>query len=277
LALGWYNFYVPTPFYHLHLAEELINHLTSPKMLSIFLQTWRCVFLFGCTAPDVQVVSGQERKETHFFNLPIQADDQPAWEVILAKYPQLHGTELHREGQKAFMAGYLCHLQADWLWVQQLFMPIFGPRCTWGTFRQRLYYHNILRAYLDLHILTELSAGMDNCLCQVEPDDWLPFVSDGHLRQWRDLIFQQLKPGAAPQTVEVFSSRQGISAPEYYALLESEDRMQTEVFTHIPLWLVQSYQRSVIQENIRLLSNYLAFSLHRAGKPKGNIFQRVHP
>jgi hypothetical protein len=276
--MGWYNFYVPTPFYHLHLAEELISHPELPKKISLFLQTWRCIFLFGTTAPDVQVVSGQRRDETHFFNLPIQADDQPAWEVMLARLPQLQGTEPLPEHQKAFISGYLCHLQADWLWVKELFIPIFGPRCTWGTFRQRLYYHNVLRAYLDLRILPELSAGLDLCLSQVEPDDWLPFVGDEYLRQWRDLIFRQLKPGASTQTVEVFSSRQGISAPEYYALLESAERMQTEVFEHIPLELIHTYRQGVMQENIRLLSNYLAFSLHPVGKPvNGTIFQRVHP
>jgi hypothetical protein len=269
---------VPTPFYHLHLAEELIIHPELPKNLRLFLQTWRCDFLFGTTAPDVQVVSGQARQETHFFNLPIQAEDQPAWEFMLVKLPQLQGTEPLPERQKAFIAGYLCHLQADWLWVKELFIPIFGPRCTWGTFRERLYYHNVLRAYLDLRILPKLSTGLDLCLSQVEPDDWLPFVGDDYLRQWRDLIFQQLRPGATPQTVEVFSSRQGISAPEYYALLESAERMQTEVFTHIPLELIQAYRYGVIRENIRLLSNYLAFSLHPIGKPfDGTIFQRVHP
>lgn len=269
---------MPTPFYHLSLAEELLNHPCLPEKISHFLQTSRCAFLFGNTAPDVQVVSGQPRQETHFFNLPIQAVDRPAWELILSEYSHLAVAEQLSINQASFLAGYLCHLQADWLWVKDIFTPIFGPHCSWGTFHQRLYYHNVLRAYLDLHILPDLHPGIDACLRQVEPARWLPFVQDRYLVQWRDLLFPQLQPGAVPQTVEVFSSRQGISAPEYYALLESEDRMQKEIFEHFPLRLVQSFRQRVLDENIRLLSDYLAFTLHQMNMPiKGNVLQGVQP
>jgi hypothetical protein len=119
---------------------------------------------------------------------------------------------------------------------------------------------------------------MDTCLCNVEPEGWLPFVQDRFLAEWRDLLFPQLQPGAAIQTVEVFSSRQGISAPEFYALLESEQRMQQEVFKHLPLQLIQSYRQRVLDENIQLLSNYLAFTLHPMDTPIAGIkSQGVQP
>jgi len=269
---------MPTPFYHLSLAQELLNHPHLPEKISHFLRYSRCMFLFGNTAPDVQVVSGQPRQLTHFFNLPIQAGDRPAWEICLSEHPHLAVAEQLPAPQAAFLAGYLCHLQADWMWVNDIFAPIFGPRCSWGTFRQRLYYHNVLRAYLDLHILPELPPSMDTCLGQVEPEGWLPFVLDRYLVEWRDLLSPQLQPGAAIQTVEVFSSRQGISAPEFYALLESEERMQQEVFEHLPPQLVESHRQRVLDENIHLLSNYLAFTLHPMDTPiEGNVFQGVQP
>jgi hypothetical protein len=95
---------------------------------------------------------------------------------------------------------------------------------------------------------------------------------------WRDLLYPQLKPGAAIQTVEVFSSRQGISAPEYYALLGSEKRMQREVFVHLPRGIVQDYRQQVLDKNIHLLSDYLAFALHRIDLHiEGNAFLGVQP
>jgi hypothetical protein len=254
---------VPTPFYHLSLAEELLKHPHLPEKINHFLHDSRCEFLFGNTAPDVQVVSGQPRQVTHFFNLPIQVSDPPAWELILSDHPNLAVAEQLPVPQVAFLAGYLCHLQADWFWVKDIFAPFFGPRCSWGSFHHRLYCHNVLRAYLDMHILPELRPGMDACLCQVQPDGWLPFVQDRHLTQWRDLLFPQLQPGATTQTVEVFSARQGISAPDFYALLESEERMQQEVFEHVPLPLVQSYRQKVLDESVRMLSDFLAFTLHQ--------------
>jgi len=257
---------MPTPFYHLSLAEDLLQYAALPDPVRQFLYNSRCVFLFGNTAPDVQVISGQPRQMTHFFNLPIQAGDPPAWEMILSDYPSLADAKQLPELQAIFMAGYLSHLQADWLWVKEIFAPVFGPQCSWGTFSERLYLHNVLRAYLDVHILPKLRTGTDVCLSQVEPADWLPFVGDHHLIEWRNLLFPQLQPGATSQTVEVFSSRQGISIPEFHALLGSEERMQQEVFEHIPLQQVQSYHQRVLDQNSKLLSNYLAFTLHQENK-----------
>lgn len=245
------------------MAEELLDYPHLPSEIACTLQDARGEFLFGSTAPDVQMISGQSRQATHFLRLPIQAGDQRAWELILADYPRLAAPELLQVPQVAFLAGYLCHLQADWIWNQDIFAPIFGPRCSWGTFHERLYYHNILRAYLDQRILPGLGEGIAAYLRQVEPDGWLPFVEDHHLAAWRDFLSEQLRPGAVTQTVEVFSSRQGISVPEYYALLESEERMQHEVFAHIPLERVEIYRNVVIEENVHLLTAYLVLSLHQ--------------
>ena len=275
-AAGWYNFPVPTPFYHLSLAEDLLRHPGLPEEVHQFLHASRCAFLFGNTAPDAQVVSGQPRQTTHYFSLPILGMAQPAWELLLSEHPHLMDAKNLSAPQAAFLAGYLCHLQADWMWVKTIFTPNFGPRCTWGTFRERLYLHNVLRAYLDLHILPGLHSGMDACLSQVEPENWLTFIEDRHLIEWRNLLFPQLQPGAATQTVEVFSSRQGISAPEFHALLASEERMQQEVFEHFPLRLAHTYRQQVLDENVRLLSGYLAFTLHPITTPiDGNVYQGV--
>jgi hypothetical protein len=269
-------FHMPTPFYHLCLAEGLRQHPALPEDVRQFLDTSRCVFLFGNTAPDVQVVSGQPRQLTHFFNLPIQTGDPPGWELLLATHPHLADARQLPIPQATFLAGHLCHLQADWLWVKEIFVPVFGPDCSWGTFQKRLYLHNVLRAYLDVRILPELRPGMDVCLSQVKPEGWLPFIEDRYLIKWRNLLFPQLQPGASTQTVEVFSSRQGIAAPEFHALLGSEERMQLEVFRHLPLQQVQDYQQRVLDENSRLLTDYLAFTLHRIRTPiEGNVFQGV--
>ncbi|HSB67615.1 MAG TPA: zinc dependent phospholipase C family protein [Anaerolineales bacterium] len=255
---------MPTPFYHLRLAQELINHPNLPETIRGFLQAVRCEFLFGSTAPDVQVISGQPRQETHFFNLPIQAGDPPAWEVLLTEYPHLRSTEKLPAARVAFIAGYLCHLQADWRWITDIFAPVFGPGCPWETFQRRLYYHNVLRAYLDQEVLPDLGAGMDGCLSQVEPDRWLPFIKDDHLVEWRDFLVPQLRSGAATHTVEVFSARQGRSVPEYQALLGSQERMQREIFARLPLERIQSYWLAVLDDNYHMVIQYLAFALHQS-------------
>jgi hypothetical protein len=230
------------------------------------LEGQRCAFLFGNTAPDVQVISGQPREATHFFRLPVEDNTLPPWELIIRSYPSLAEPGRLPPGQSAFLAGYLCHLLADWLWVKEIYAPVFGPACAWDTFHRRLYLHNILRAYLDNQVLEKLPGGLDGCLEGVSPQGWLPFVPDTPLVKWRSFLSEQLHPGASAQTVEVFAGRQGISPHEFHSLLNSEDRLEAEVFARIPRQRLKAYRRQLLSESLCLVHSYLAHSLAgRAG------------
>lgn len=225
--------------------------------MRLFLQQQRSAFLFGNTAPDVQVVSGQPRQATHFHDLPILKGATPAWEVMLEVHPGLANSGALPAKQAAFLAGFLCHLLADWWWVLDIYAPFFGPERRWGSFSQRLYLHNVLRASLDLKLHPGLSNGTASSMVKAEPAGWLPFVQDSYLRRWRDLLAGQLRPGAGPQTVAVFAARQGIAPEQFYALLESEERMQREVFSRMPSGLLGEYRQHLVEESLRLLHGYL--------------------
>jgi hypothetical protein len=247
---------VPTPFYHLSVAEDLLQHSGLSVGNLEFLLEYRPAFLLGNTAPDVQTVSGQARQTTHFFDVPIIPAMQPAWEKILVAHPSLARRRQSPEGA-VFMAGYLCHLLADWLWVMEIFSPVFGPEAGWQTFRRRLYLHNILRSYLDQQILEGLTPDIGVELTGVLPRHWLPFVEDDYLFVWRDFLAQQLHPGAKVQTVEVFAARQGLEPQEYYTLLNSEKRLDQEIFDRLPRQVLQGYRQRLIEASAQLVEMYL--------------------
>lgn len=247
---------MPTPFYHLSVADELLRRPELPPRVSYFLNRYPLDFWFGNTAPDLQTVSGQDRQVTHFFDLPVRPGDPGPWERMLLAHPALARPLIGGPEKAAFLAGYLCHLQADWRWVLQIFGPVFGPWTGWGTLEQRLYLHNVLRAYLDAQILPGLPSDLAS-IAQVEPQRWLPFASDTALRQWRDVLAGQLSPGAAVRTVEVFAARQGVAPEQYYQLLNSKERLDREVFSRVPLQALQDFRRQLLDENITLLSAYL--------------------
>jgi len=248
---------VPTPFYHLSVAEELLTHPALPAASRTFFLQHKGAFLLGNTAPDVQVISGQLREVTHFFNLPIRASDQPAWKKCLLEHPSVaNSPELPAE-QAAFLVGYLCHLQADWFWVKEVFAPVFGLHSSWGTFPQRLYLHNVLRAYLDREILPHLGNGTSSYMQAATPEKWLPFVEDAFLWQWRDLLAAQLLPDAQVLTVEVFARRQDIDPREFQRLLDSEERLEAEIFNHIPRSTLGLYRQRLVERNLALIRSYL--------------------
>jgi hypothetical protein len=247
---------VPTPFYHLQIAEDLLKHPALAGQIRQTLEAQRCVFLFGITAPDVQVVSHQSREETHFFTLPFVPQARPAWEEFLENYPTLKNSRQMSSEHTAFLAGYLCHLQADWFWVKDIFDPIFGPSSHWGTFWHRLYLHNVLRTYLDHQVLDGLAKSAGYCLGKIHPHNWLPFVEDHYLVEWRNEVFEQLLPGASTHTVEVFAERQGIAPDEYYRMLNSETAMEAEVFSHVSRQVLDDYHQNLLAENLQLLEIY---------------------
>lgn len=249
---------MPTPFYHINVAEELRRHPALGSEARVLLNEQCSPFLLGNTAPDVHVMSGQTRQATHFFTLPLGKNAPHPWDLVIAQNSSLlTDTHLPR-ARLAFIAGYLCHLQADWLWVRDVFIPTFGPQCAWSTFENRLYLHNALRAYLDKKVILDLPSDIFQTLRQAKPQQWLPFILDWHLAEWRDYLSDQLAPGAMDLTVEIFAVRQGIPPDHYHHLIGSDARMDEEIFVHLPRVLLQEYHDTLIDMNMCLLNDFLA-------------------
>lgn len=248
---------MPTPFYHLSIAQELLQAPQIPESVRCTLSRHRGAFLFGNTAPDAQTVSGQSRRETHFFEVPPNPAAPLPWDALLARNPDLgRPGELPGE-QAAFWAGYLCHLQADWLWIRELYLPVFGPQAGWSDFGDRLFLHNVLRSYLDQQYLASLVNGVSARLQGLLPSQWVPFVPEAALVGWRDFLVQQLQPGGAVQTVEVFAARAGLPVQQFYALLEDDELLQRRIFSRLPRAKLERYRERLVHENCNLVVTYL--------------------
>ena len=237
---------MPTPFYHLSLAQELVEEPGLPQSVLNFLIGNQAEFLFGNIAPDVQVVSGQARAETHFFELPVQKNLSDPWESLWKTHPQLRLPSIPDSSQRAFMLGYLCHLYADWQWIKQIFSPVFGLDSAWGTFQERLIWHNVLRAELDEKILPTINPHTAEFLAKVIPNHWLPFVQDGDLVQWRDQIARQLQPDKKIETIAVLAARQNIPIEEFESYLTSEEKKREMIFNHVNQTELDSFRSQLI-------------------------------
>jgi hypothetical protein len=154
------------------------------------------------------------------------------------------------------LAGYISHLLLDECWVRQVFQPIFGPRLTWGDWRERLLLHNVLRAWLDRRDRRRLPGGIGDLLHRAEPSDWLPFVTDSNLCCWRDLVADQFAPGAGIRTVEVFAYRAEIPPTQFLALLEP-DVMSERIFSRISLAELDRLHERAIVHSVNLVARYM--------------------
>ncbi len=249
---------MPTPIQHLVIAEEILSGSALPAAARGLLASQRGAFLFGTVAPDVQSVSGQPREATHFFVMPPPPGElAPAHQVMLTRHPLLACADRLTPAQAAFIAGYLTHLRLDELWIAYVFGPCFGLEAGWGTFRERLMIHNVLRTWLDRRDGVWLKCDVWSTLMQVEPREWLPFVSDTHLRTWRDEIAAELIPGAPIHTLEVFAARLAVPPADFRRMLDSPEEMQQRVFAHLRPGCVEQFYSDARSESVRLIKDYL--------------------
>jgi len=215
----------------------------------------RSAFFFGHIAPDVQVISRQKRETTHFLRLPPVAGP-PSYVRLLDTYPSLAPSALHASAHVAFLCGYVAHLLLDERWIREIFHPVFGIYQTWGDRRERILLHNALRTWLDQRARPRLEAETARRLRQAQPSHWLPFASDADLCHWRDLVADQLAPGAAMRTVEIFAQRCHVSDAEFQALLRP-DVMREKVFSRISVARIDQFFRRAIERACEVVTYYL--------------------
>lgn len=247
---------MPTPVQHLVLAQRLLDDATLPEAIRDRLRSQRSAFLFGHTAPDVQTVSGQLREATHFFIIPWTKVPTPH-KAMFELYPYL-GLPKHRPADHAaFIAGYICHLWLDVLWVRDIYLDNFGPHAQWGAnLRERHVYHNILRAWCDRHDQDQLSGTLGGALALARPIEWLPFTADRYLIQWRDRLAEQFRPGARIRTVEVFAERGGVPPEKFHQVLASREDMDQHIFAHASPEKIEQFYRDGYEQMAELIVEY---------------------
>ena len=246
---------MPTPIMHLVLAEEILHSDDLPLAARRLLIRQRGPFLLGNTAPDVQTISGQPRKETHFCTVP-RTTDRPTCEALFAAHPHLAHAESLPPAQAAFIAGYLAHLALDEVWLAAVYERHFLG--DWGSRREQLFLHNVLRIWMDARDQQRLNGSVSVALCKAMPQDWLPFVGDEHLRTLRDWLVGQLGPGGRVQTAEVFARRMDVPVAEMEAVLRSPRQMEERIFGRISRAELESFRDTGYARSIASINRYLA-------------------
>jgi hypothetical protein len=171
--------------------------------------------------------------------------------MLAASQPQLR---VFFQAQRQHSCWLPCHFAADWMWIS-------GSVCQHSDRGEPepSTTGSIYNIYVPIWIRFSLRSP-SLASWNSQPDHWLPFVKDHYLRVWRDYLARQLAPGAVIETIEVFAARQGISPTEFQELLESEERMEQEIFIHLPRGVLSAYRERVVDASFQLLTSYLGQS-----------------
>ncbi|NWF70384.1 MAG: hypothetical protein HXY40_14955 [Chloroflexi bacterium] len=221
---------MPTPFTHLETAQRFVCDEQLPPDVRQFLKDQASAFLLGSIAADAKPSAGGERASTHFYAYDRPISESP-WRVMLRHYPALQ--QASTPAQRVFLAGYVGHLAIDEYWT----MNMLGPHIAfsqWGESRRfRFYVLHLLLAYMDERDLARLESWIPHTLAAAGPQQWTPFLDDSALISWRDMIYEQIKPGGVSQTLDIMSARVGKNAAEMRRDLDARATLQAYLWDNI--------------------------------------------
>ncbi|MEZ4669092.1 MAG: hypothetical protein R3E39_14390 [Anaerolineae bacterium] len=232
---------MPTPFTHLETAQRLLIDENLPNSIRGALLAEGPAFLLGNIAADARVNGDLNRELTHFYAYDKGIHEHP-WRVMVQQNPDLMTPK--SAAQRAFVAGYVAHLSIDETWSLNMLGPHFAAR-EWGTRSFRFLMLHILLIHMDERDYERLHPDQGNILAASQPRQWLNFMSDNILTDWRDLISNQLPPRGRSQTLEVLGSRINKTPDELQNILKSSLQMQADLWSNIALDVLTTVEQQM--------------------------------
>ena len=107
---------------HVTLARELASQLGGDTATGE-----PGAYYLGATTPDIRVLTRWDRDKTHFFDLD-DYGEQHAIERFFAENPDLAEADKLSAKSRAFLCGYVSHLEMDEVWINDIYRPCFGER-----------------------------------------------------------------------------------------------------------------------------------------------------
>jgi len=173
---------MPLLYLHLSIAKEAAELLRHP-VVDLNMGD----YLIGAISPDVHFISGVSRRETHFFDLAKKECESGVCLLFKAHPDLARGNKLDAT-TKSFIAGYLCHLIADEVWIVDIYRPFFGNSSLLSGDPTANVLDRLLQFELDCREREDKAkmAAIQADLCDCEPPINIDFVATTALRQWRD-------------------------------------------------------------------------------------------
>lgn len=145
-------------------------------------------YLLGSTAPDIRVLTRWDRQVTHFFDLA-SFEPQRGVEGLFHAQPQIAEATLLNDSTRAFMAGYITHLEMDECWINDVYRPFFGVHSTLAGDSRANVLDRVLQYELERKI-REDRAFMSSCesaLRSAAMEIECGFLEQETLERWREI------------------------------------------------------------------------------------------
>lgn len=245
---------MPTPFMHLYAAQAALDDPRLPDDARRLINAHRDAYLLGSVVADGHYLAQLRRDETHFYTYEQPITVTP-WRVMVGQYaPLRHAAS---DDQRAFLAGYAFHLTMDEVWTMDM-LRVYFAHGEWGTRQQRFLMLHVMLIEADERDRTRLDARSWAAMRDVQPGDWLPFLSAPIMREWADMMYRQIKPDGRSETFDVLAPRVGMTPDDLRAVLRDGERTERDLWAHIPRSVLAQVEARMVESACEQMAAYLA-------------------
>jgi hypothetical protein len=145
-------------------------------------------YLLGSTAPDIRVLTRWDRQVTHFFDLS-SFEPQRGVEGLFHAQPQVSDAGLLNESTRAFIAGYITHLEMDECWINEVYRPYFGANSSLAGDSRANVLDRVLQYELERKVREDdqfmgaCEAALRDAVMEIE----CGFLERETLERWREI------------------------------------------------------------------------------------------
>ncbi|MEK7215565.1 MAG: hypothetical protein AAB289_08230 [Chloroflexota bacterium] len=218
-------------------------------------------YLLGATAPDMRVMTGQAREDTHFFRINA-GHDQSGVAALFERHPEV----LAAKGRpRAFIAGYLTHLTVDETWIAEVYQPYFGEGSQLPDRVEANFMDRVLQFYMEQGARNdpELLQRWYEHIFRADPGEDLAFVDLPSLHRWREVVIRIVSQDPTWEAFQAFILRRfgpegSATQPALKDLCERIPEVLERTLNHVTPQRVAAYREAAIQRSVAALKEYLA-------------------
>ena len=223
-------------------------------------------FFFGTAVPDVGLVGGPRREATHFWAPGDDAGGRVGAARLLAAHPHLAAARLNAV-ERAFVAGYLCHLATDEYWIRAIFERFFGPKTPYAAGPEGLALQQALYTVVERR-RGELGTALEpavNALARAATlslrEDLPPFATIAEQQRFLEaqLAFTTLPPGVERyRHWQRVRTRPPPAGQDDASFLDRLPALEAQAAALVPDQVIEHFHHQAVPACRLLLQDYLA-------------------
>lgn len=250
---------MPPIILHLGIAKDVAQALPRLDVL----QRHAGSFYLGSTAPDIRLLTGTAREETHFFDLACPNGESGTLALFRA-YPGLAPGSGLDDASRAFVAGYLSHLLTDEVWISQVYQPYFGAASNEESPAITQMLDRALQYELDLREREPSTMEAVRRALEAErATPSLPFLHKDSLARWRDFVVSATQRERSwerfSQYAREFLVAQGkVTKDAVDAFLANFAAMRERILSYVPDPELRRFRQESVDRSIAAAREYLA-------------------